>query len=402
MTTHLQITPRILIVEDNSAQSRAMELSLTSASRALAGFFGVLPFQIEKAFSVNSAKTCLDAAVEAGRPYDICMLDLSLPRNDNGSLEDPRGGYEIIEHVAKTRASKRIIVVSVFSEYKYVIEAFRGGAFDFITKPYEEDALRAQVLNCLQNLLAKESATIFDERIKGLIPHAEKGLAHYFTQTFSALLNSTLRTTGEIERYALEHFGLDRERNEQDGLMRQLRVHRESTAKAREDWLKRQAALFAEEEIAGQESVQALLRRINQSLLPSLTVKRTHLLLNLPPGEETAVLTFQQDVQAVLLEILLGGLSELPAYGEPRKMEVTVSADDRRAVVRFQDDLQPIPKEDSNKINEGYSIVSDPQFGRRWGLSIAQHIALRGGGELVVEPQPDGNVITYRIPLYHA
>lgn len=379
-----------------------MELSLTSASRELAGFFGVLPFQIEKAISVNGAKSLLDSAVEAARPYDICMLDLSLPRNDKGSLEDPRGGYEIIEHVAKTCASKRIIVVSVFSEYKFVIEAFRGGVFDFITKPYEEDALRAQVLNCLQNLLAKESATLFDERIKGLIPHAEKGLAHYFTQTFSALLNSTLRTTGEIERYALEHFGLDRERNEQDGLMRQLRLHRESTAKAREDWLKRQAALFAEEEIAGHESVQSLLRRINQILLPSLTVKRTQLSLAPPPDNDATVLTFQQDVQAVLQEILLGGLSELPAYGEPRRVDVTTSADDRRAVVRFQDDLKPIPKEDADKINEGYSIVSDPQFGRRWGLSVAQHIALRGGGELIVEPQPGGNIITYSIPLYHA
>lgn len=399
MTTHLQITPRILIVEDNPAQSRAMELSLSSASRELAGFFGILPFQIEKAISVNGAKKCLD---EAGKPYDICMLDLSLPRNDKGSMEDPRGGYEIIEHIAKTQAAKRVIVVSVFSEYKYVIEAFRGGAFDFITKPYEEDALRAQVLNCLRNLLAKESATIFDERIKGLIPHAEKGLAHYFTQTFSALLNSTLRTTGEIERYAHEHYGLDRERHEQDELMRQLRLHRESTTKAREEWLKRQAALFADDAVARKESVFALLHRINEILLPSLTVKRAQLFLDLSQENSATVLTFQQDVQAVLQEILLGGVSELPAYGEPRKIEVTMIPDDRRAIVQFQDDLKPIPKEDADKINEGYSIVSDPQFGRRWGLSIAQHIALRGGGDLVVTPQTGGNIITYRIPLYHA
>src|SRR5262245_38612585 len=122
MKTHLQITPRILIVEDNLAQSRAMELSLSSASRDLAGFFGILPFQIEKAISVNGAKKCLDEASNIDHPYDICMLDLSLPRNDKGSMEDPRGGYEVIEHIAKTQAAKRVIVVSVFSEYQYVIE----------------------------------------------------------------------------------------------------------------------------------------------------------------------------------------------------------------------------------------------------------------------------------------
>ena len=376
-----------------------MELTLSSAARELPDLFGILPFKIDKTASVTGARECLDAAE---RPYDICMLDLSLPQNDKESRENQRGGYEVIEHIAKTGAAKRVIVVSVFNEYKHVIEAFRGGAFDFITKPYEADTLRAQVLNCLRNLLAKESASILDGRIKELLPHAEKGLAHYFTQTFSALLNSTLRATGEIEHYAREHYGLDLVRNEQDGLMRQLRLHRESTSKAREDWLKRQADLFTDDEVARQESTEELLYRTNETLLPCLTVKRTQLLLDLPPSGSSTVLTFQQDVHAVLKEIVLGGLSELPDYGDSHRIEATIVPNDRRAIIRFQDDLEPIPKEDANKINEGYSIVSDPQFGRRWGLSIAQHIALRGGGDLVVEPQARGNIITYRTPLYHA
>lgn len=398
MTAHLQTTPRILIVEDNPAQARAMELSLISASRDLSSLVGILPFEIDKAASVNGARKYLDAAE---RPYDICLLDLSLPENDKESRENPRGGYDIIRHIAQTRTAKRVIIVSVFNEYKYVIEAFRGGAFDFITKPYEEDALRAQVVNCLRNLLAKESASIFDQRVKGLIPHAEKGLAHYFTQTFSTLLNSTLRATAEIERYAHEHYGLDLERNEQDGLMRQLRQHRESTTKAREDWLKRQENLFSDDEMAQKESVEVLLNQTNETLLPCLTVKRMQLFLDLPQLGQSTVLTFQQDVQAVLKEIILGGLSELPDYGEPHRMAVTMIPNDRRAIIRFEDDLEPIPKEIAEKINEGYSIVSDPQFGRRWGLSIAQHIALRGGGDLLIEPQLRGNIITYRIPLCH-
>lgn len=398
MTAHLQTTPRILIVEDNPAQARAMELSLMSASRDLSSLVGILPFDINKAASVNGGRKYLD---DAERPYDICLLDLSLPENDKESRENPRGGYDIIGHIGKTGAAKRVIIVSVFNEYKYVIEAFRGGAFDFITKPYEEDALRAQVVNCLRNLLAKESASIFEQRVKGLIPHAEKGLAHYFTQTFSTLLNSTLRATAEIERYAHEHYGLDLERNEQDGLMRQLRQHRESTTKAREDWLKRQENLFSDDEMAQKESVEVLLNQTNETLLPCLTVKRMQLFLDLPQLAQSTVLTFQQDVQAVLKEIILGGLSELPDYGDPHRMEVTMIPNDRRAIIRFEDDLEPIPKEIAEKINEGYSIVSDPQFGRRWGLSIAQHIALRGGGDLLIEPQLRGNIITYRIPLCH-
>ena len=36
---------------------------------------------------------------------------------------------------------------------------------------------------------------------------------------------------------------------------------------------------------------------------------------------------------------------------------------------------------------------------RAWGLSVAQQVALRGGGRLIVEPLEGGNLITYRVTL---
>jgi len=404
MTIHPQIEPRILIVEDDPDQSRAIELLLSSEVEIF-NHLGTSQFKIDKAASVSEAMAYLNEAEASQMPYHLCSLDLSLPQKAGEGKENPRAGYTILEHVMKTHTAKRVIVVSVFSQYKYVINAFRGGAVDFIEKPYDEDILVAQVLNCLKRLLAEESGSILDERIKSLIPHAEKGLAHRFTATFSTLINSVTRAASEIERYARERYGLDLERDAQDALMRQLRAHGESVAKAGREWARLQAQPSDNDERPQVEQIEDLLARISQDLLPCLTAKKTRLFLDLPQPGELPVLTFQQDVQIVLKEIIIGGLSEFLDYGDPHNIKVSVKRDDTQAVVRFEDDLERIPPDDAEKINEGYSIVPDPELGRKWGLSVAQHIALRGGGELIVnkelmeKPTPRGNIIAYRIPL---
>jgi hypothetical protein len=301
----------------------------------------------------------------------------------------------------KTGIVKRVIVISQVREYEPVVKAFRGGAFDFIGKPYNKEVLQNQILNCMSRLIKSESDQIFDDRFKHLIPYAEKGLIHRFTATFSTLMNSVTNATGEIEKYARERYGIDPERDLQDALIQQLRGHKESVSKARQEWTKLQALSSGSDENPQTESIEDMLNEINQKLLPCLTVKKTRLLIDLPESSWPPILTFQQDVQAVLKEIIIGGLSELPDYGDENNIKVSIAPDEMRVVVRLEDDLAPIAQEDADRINEGYTIVPDPKLGRKWGLSVAQHIALRGGGELILEPKTHGNIITYRIPLAH-
>jgi|SRR5262245_651110 len=397
MTAYTKISPRVLTVENESDQLEAMELYLHSIPRDFKQPLGIDQFRIDQAVSINGALNCLNRAGEAGIPYDICMLDLSLPQNDGGKDEGPTKGFQVLEHVMRTRTAKKVIIVSVFDKYKYVIAAFRGGAVDFVAKPFNKESLQAQVLNCLQNLLTEESDRILSERVKELVPYAEKGLTHSFTAIFSALLNSITHSSAEIEKYAIGRYGLDPERYPQDALVRQLRMHRESVEEAKRKWA---ALLPGEDEAPQVKTVEDLLNDINEKLRPCLIVKRTQLHLNYPQSDWSPVLTFQRDVQAVLKEIIAGALSQLPDCGDEMEIKVTVEKNVTQAVVRFEDKLEKISREERNRINEGYSIILDPKLGRVWGLSVAQHIALRGGGELKIEEgKPRGNVITYYILL---
>jgi sensor histidine kinase regulating citrate/malate metabolism len=83
----------------------------------------------------------------------------------------------------------------------------------------------------------------------------------------------------------------------------------------------------------------------------------------------------------------------------PYLIKIEVSANEATARVTFTDNLPPISAKDAEQINTGSFTVSQQRFSRVWGLAVMQHIAVLGGGRLIVEPQEQGNIITFLIPL---
>lgn len=69
-------------------------------------------------------------------PYDIIILDHSLPQ---------KNGLEICAEIRATGSTVPIIFVSVIGDTKNKIEAFRKGADDYLTKPFNFDELKARV-----------------------------------------------------------------------------------------------------------------------------------------------------------------------------------------------------------------------------------------------------------------
>lgn len=398
----LQLSPRVLIVEDNAPQARAMEFLLKSVSAELAETFDALPFKIDKAMSVHGA---LNHLTQPAPAYDICLLDLSLPLRDGAGGEEPRAGYEILKHIVATDAIKRVIIVSVFSEYKYVIEALRSGAFDFISKPYEEDTLRAQVINSFRRLLEDESRRVFDQRVRSLVPHAERGLARNFTAGLSPFFTVIKAATDDIKSRLSKRYGVDYEQDRQHDMVAPLHEIEAAAGNARDHLALFQSSLSEGEKEGQSVELRGLLSQISQRLLPCLAVKQAR--LSIAPIEGASQLDgfhatmFQDDISVVIGEMISGGLSQLAEYGTRHKIQISVERHGKRDLIRFEDDMKPISKEDAEAINKGYRILSDPEFKRVWGLSIAQHVAMSSGGYLEIVPGEWGNVITYNISLRH-
>ncbi|MGH8355098.1 MAG: sigma-54-dependent transcriptional regulator [Pseudomonas sp.] len=73
--------------------------------------------------------------------FDLCLTDLRLPDGD---------GIALVAHIQKTSSRTPVAVITAHGSMETAIQALKGGAFDFITKPIDLGGLRAVVGQALR------------------------------------------------------------------------------------------------------------------------------------------------------------------------------------------------------------------------------------------------------------
>lgn len=393
----------VLIIDDEEPKLRANEKYIKELeqqgrknSLRIGNFITSTADSFEKAMEILSIKK--------RPPYNLVLLDLLLiepssirrkPRKYESKSIDLFKGLVILDSIQENSSAEAVIVVSGFPEY--MLDAFRKGATDFIGKPFHAEDLQERVLICWTRLLSKKSKTILAQRINELIPYAEKGMAHRFTSSFSNLVRAVAHSAEDIERYARERYGLSRNRNGDDFLFSCLDSQEKSIAQVKREWNDLISHLQAPSDSSWATPVSKLLREINEELLPCFAVK--NVVLHLTDNRSREVLTFENDVKAVLKEIIVGTVSSLKDFGAKKQsLKIKTTNIDGQVKVTFEDRLGSIRAVDL--INQGAIIAPLPDnFDRAWGLSVVQHIAKRGGGRIEVEPRRGGgNIVNYFIP----
>lgn len=380
---------RVLIVEDDEWQRQGIKNDLGNISPDQKKRLGISSFECDEASSVNEAELLLAEARK--QPYDLLLLDLSLPHIKGDWEESPDNGFKLLETIRTNHGAHETIVISRFVDYWNVSKAFRGGALDFIAKPYDSDILQARVSECWKRILAKESNRLFEQRTKELMPFDGKALAHQFSACFSRFIQTVLHENEEMGDELSERLG------PRDSLIDHLGAMKEAVRRAKDEWTELHASLSGEADTSNQCVVEEALYRIGLELLPCLKMRNVE--LDFPLGPKTAVLSFQEDVSAVLKEIIIGSLDNLKDHGDPpRTISVSVSRAGEYARVHFSGDLLRIDPATAARIEKGERL-QDGSFGQLWGLSVAQYIARRGGGRLQIGSEENSDSITYLIPL---
>jgi two-component system response regulator PilR (NtrC family) len=82
-----------------------------------------------------------DAITNAPEPYDLVLTDLLMP---DGS------GMDLLSLVKQRTARTEVIVMTAHGGVEAAIEAMKGGAYDFVTKPFATNELRALVHKALE------------------------------------------------------------------------------------------------------------------------------------------------------------------------------------------------------------------------------------------------------------
>ena len=96
----------------------------------------------EEGFRAVGAESLAQArAALATESIDAALLDLKLRDGD---------GLDLLEEVRATRGNLPVIIVSAFGDSTRAIRAMKLGAFEYVTKPFDIDALLATIARAVE------------------------------------------------------------------------------------------------------------------------------------------------------------------------------------------------------------------------------------------------------------
>jgi DNA-binding NtrC family response regulator len=115
----------ILVIDDESEIREGLELLLKTEG-----------YQVSSAGTGQMGLTCLEE-----RPFDLLLLDVSLP---------DRNGIDMLKEIHRQDPHLPILLITAYGSIEMARAAFKSGALDYITKPWSNDELLAQVAQAVE------------------------------------------------------------------------------------------------------------------------------------------------------------------------------------------------------------------------------------------------------------
>ena len=168
----------ILVVDDESEIREGLELLLKTEG-----------YQVAMAESGQSGLSRLEE-----RPYDLLLLDVSLP---------DRNGIEMLKDIRTHDPHLPIVLITAYGSIEMARAAFKSGAMDYITKPWSNDELLAQVAQAVEARKLREENVQLKRALKqrfnfpNIVGKSEKMLALFDLISQIAPSRSTVLISGE-------------------------------------------------------------------------------------------------------------------------------------------------------------------------------------------------------------
>jgi len=143
--------PRVLIADDNR-----------TTTRTLAQLVELWGYEALQAFDGAEALVQLEA-----EPVDVLVTDLRMPAMD---------GMELLRVVGERWPEVVVIVVTAYGSVETAVEAMKLGAYDFLTKPYEDTEFRAKLHKAAQRRDLEARLERMDARVASFESELHRGM----------------------------------------------------------------------------------------------------------------------------------------------------------------------------------------------------------------------------------
>jgi DNA-binding NtrC family response regulator len=168
----------ILVIDDEAEIREGLELLLKT-----------------EGYQVTMADTGQSGLLRLGeQPYDLLLLDVSLP---------DRNGIELLKDIRRQDPRLPIVLITAYGSIEMARAAFKSGAMDYITKPWSNDELLAQVAQAVEAHRLREENVQLKRALKqrfnfpNIIGKSEKMLTLFDLVAQVAPSRSTVLISGE-------------------------------------------------------------------------------------------------------------------------------------------------------------------------------------------------------------
>jgi two-component system response regulator AtoC/two-component system nitrogen regulation response regulator NtrX len=137
----------------NSYNSVHASIGVLIVDDEKAARYGMVKALRPEGYRIAEAEDALSALNLMGsNSYDVVVTDVSMPGMN---------GIEFVRKVRERKLESLVIVITAHGSEKLAVEAIKSGAFNYMSKPYDIEELRAQVGHAAQQvLLQRENAQL--------------------------------------------------------------------------------------------------------------------------------------------------------------------------------------------------------------------------------------------------
>jgi ActR/RegA family two-component response regulator len=115
---------RMLLVDDEQLVLRSMEKTLLRAG-----------FDVETAGDAGAGLALFKAALDAGEPFDVAVLDLNMPNLEG--RDDANAGLDLLNELIEVDAGLPVVILTAFDDVARAKEAVARGARAYFVKGRE-------------------------------------------------------------------------------------------------------------------------------------------------------------------------------------------------------------------------------------------------------------------------
>ncbi|GAB4303900.1 MAG: nitrogen fixation sigma-54 dependent transcriptional regulator GnfM [Desulfuromonadia bacterium] len=113
----------------------------------------------KKGFAVDLARDGEEALrLVKGEPYDLAIIDIRMPKID---------GLELLDRIRKEREELLVVVMTAETTMKNAVESMKRGAYDYVTKPFDLEAIDAIIEKATRAKSVYREVTGLREELKG-------------------------------------------------------------------------------------------------------------------------------------------------------------------------------------------------------------------------------------------